>query len=150
MGKAMRPARLTSLTFVACCFLAFGLGALVMSIIGVYRGTGGVNLGALNLLVGLGLLRRDPYWRRWALVACWLGIAGTAILIPYLVLGSTWAVKATIYGRPVGQLPRIYVFAFVLANLAITMWELWVLRDPSVRALFGEPEPSGKSAAPAP
>jgi hypothetical protein len=124
------------LLVVAGLFFALGLNALAMSIIGLYRGTGGVSLGALNLLVGLGLLRQDPYWRRWALAACWLGIAGTGIILAALVFGTPAQLTASLYGRPVSQMPRSHAFTLVLAGLAVTAWQLWVLRRPSVRALF--------------
>ena len=132
----MRLSRPTALTIVACCFLAFGLEGLVRTIADVYRQTGGAKLGALNLLVGLGLLRRDPYWRRWALAACWLAIATTAFLLPYVVLGAPWGSKLSLYGRPLGEIPQAWIITYVLANFALTAWQLRVLLNPSVRALF--------------
>jgi hypothetical protein len=146
----MRPGRPASLLIVACLFVTFGLHALVLTIIGLYRGTGGVNLAALDLLVGFGLLRRDPYWRRWALVACGIGVLGSGILLSSLLFGFPSRLTATFYGRPLNQMSRTYAFAFVLAGLAIMVWQLWVLTRPSVRAYFNPPAQRAQSSTPAP
>jgi hypothetical protein len=149
----MRPVMPTSLIVVACIFIAVGLTGLATSLMGLYRGTGGAAfsiLDLLNLVVGLGLLRRDPYWHRAALVVCWLRIVVTGIPLTYLVLGSPWMRSTTLFGQPLYQIPRAYVLAFVLANLTITVWALRVLRHPTVRGLFASQASAGQSAAQAP
>lgn len=132
----MRPARPTSLLIVASIFIALGLGAIATSAIGISRGTGGVSLNALNLLIGIGLLRRDPYWRRWAVVACWLGIIVTGVLLALIVFGTPSKLSATLYGLPLNRMSPTYAFLFALASLAVPVWQLWILQRPSVRALF--------------
>jgi hypothetical protein len=144
----MRPDRPTSLIVVAYLFIASGLIGLALPAFAILRGTGGSSfsyVALVDLAIGLGLFGRDPYWRRAAVAASWLRIVIMCVPLAY-VLGSPMG-SVSLFGKPLAQIPRALVLAFVLADLTMAVWALRVLRNPSVRALYASPEPKMHSAA---
>lgn len=127
-----------SLIVLACLFLASGVGGVARGGIAAYRGLPGAGLSYFDLayiLIGLGLFRLDPLGRRGALVALWLVVVTTCAPLAYLV-HPPWMESMSLYGTPMLQIPRTYLFAYVVVSFTVAAWALRLLFRPDVRGLF--------------
>jgi hypothetical protein len=94
--------------------------------------------GALMIITGIGLLRRQRAWRLCALMLLWVVLLG----VPLVFLVGTYVAPHVDLGplalRSVGVTPpaigALLTLAFVLA-----LWQYRTLRSPEVRGLFGAP-----------
>jgi hypothetical protein len=132
-----RPPRVpTALAIVGVLFILSGLNSILM--IGwqlVFGHRFNIDLGVINLWVGLGLLRAKARWRLVALVMLWVGFAIAVGGLAYVVFGSPTA-EATFFTLPLGIAARPIVIAFLVASFAVMVWQYRVLQRPDVRVLF--------------
>ncbi|MEP6622706.1 MAG: hypothetical protein ABJE47_25515 [bacterium] len=147
IGGLMRHGGARPLATVAYIFLIYGGIALVATIVHVYHASGPINLGVLNLLIGIGLRRRDPTWYRWAIVVCWLGLVVTGVLLLFLAFGLSPHLEVTVWELPIDSVPRAAIGAYAVGNILLTIWELYVLRHPDTSALFSQTGNAATSVA---
>lgn len=129
------------LKIVAWLFIVAGIEAVV-SIVGKLVLEGGIdlNIGLLGLWIGPGLLRRDPKYRTWALRVLALGLILEAIAAAiFTVQPAPYVVRS--FGRQIGSVSSPVALAAILAIVALTLWQVAVLRAPSVRAQFDVKSP---------
>lgn len=145
----MGPERPTSLIVLVCVFLVTGLASLALSATAAYRGTPSGSFNYVDLIyvaIAVGLLRGYPYGPRWAVLAIWVRILLTCVPLAYLI-NPLWMDAFSLFGKPLRQIPRAYVLAYVLVSFTIAAWALRVLRDPNVRLLFTSSAANHSSSA---
>jgi len=119
-----------SLVLVGVLFCLRGMLALWSTGMLLLVGYVNVDWAFVCLFVGVGLLRRSPGCRTWALVLLWIGL----ILIPLAVL-------LTLPLPGLARFGPLWPLALLLELLMI--WMLWVLNRADVRRYFdmGAPPP---------
>ncbi len=124
-----------SLYVVATLFIISGMHGVFQTVQKWKAGHLRIPVDALNLFVGIGLLRRRRGWRNCAL---WLIGLALAVTIPYL----TWFLfsdRHASYPTPVPDwMPSADLAAilYLLAFIACEAWSLYVLTRRDVAALF--------------
>jgi hypothetical protein len=148
MGGALMAQSNTAIGLrpVAGLFVLGGLYGVADAFMGVIVGDGWVLHPALwlGLAIGPGLLRHDSRWRTTGLVLLWADV----ILLPAVALGMlvTRESGLTFLGWHVAaSLPA--ALSYLAALLGLSVWQLWVLTRPTVRELFGVPNPRIQRAA---
>jgi hypothetical protein len=125
----------TSLKVVAALFIVAGISSLIEIIVSLFHNRISINLGVLNLFIGVGLLRLSPTWRMWALVFTWLALVGVPLVGLYF-LTSPDPLDFSFFGQKVAQVPKAAGVALAVASFSITLWQYRVLTRPDIRALF--------------
>ena len=128
----------SALSAVAALLILGGMQAAMLSVLHFHRGSGGMDLGALNILVGIGLLRRDAYYYQWVLVSCWLALLLGAAIFTVLVAGSSQSSRVTVFELGIGSISPAYEVVLAVIFLGVTAWQIRVLQRPEVRALFAQ------------
>jgi hypothetical protein len=123
-----------ALVVVACLFIFGGVSCAIEMIATLARGGLSINLGVVNLFIGLGLLRRNPRSRSWALVFTWIGLVGAVILGLIVLFGP--APDLRLFGRTVGPAPKPLAIIMMLGWALFQLWQYWVLTRPDVQDLF--------------
>jgi cytochrome c oxidase subunit IV len=126
-----------ALTIVGWLFILEGISALIDIIGWAMRGRISVNIGILGLVIGPGLFRLDPRWRRWALVFTWVTMIAAPLAIVVLLLAPS-PLELQLFGRVIGEVPRGVGVGLVTGILLVAVWQYRVLMRSDVRAEFGE------------
>lgn len=127
-----------SLQVLAVLFILVGLVAVARTITDwayPHRAMPHVRVDVVNVLVGLGLLRRRNWCRILALVWLWLGVVGIGLYLTWF----TFAASHPYYSGPVpGWYPNPdLVFEACLAGFgALCLWGIGVLNKPHVKECF--------------
>jgi hypothetical protein len=136
-AQAHRPA---ALVVVAWLFIAAGALAIVEMAIALFESQLKLDFGALQLFVGLGLLRYKRGWRTLGLVFIWIAI----ILLPIGILALLGiplpAAQLTLAGKSIpinSDVARLVSFLSLGAMWIAHIWAYRVLTRPDVRRLFG-------------
>lgn len=128
----------TSLIVVAVLFILFGVLSVFEVLIALLHGRISINLGVLNLFVGLGLLRLSRGWRTCGLVFLWIALIGLP-LFALLILATARPLDLSLFGRKIGHAHDGLGLLVAAAMFALVLWEYRVLTRPDVRRLFGLP-----------
>lgn len=134
------PSIPVALRIVAVLFLFAGAVSLVQVGIALSDHRILPHAGVLNLLIGLGLLRRSQGWRTCALVVLWIALI---IALPYATLRTITEVNTIEFrylGWPFRYPSKLAEFLSLAGSTTIFIWKLRVLTRPDVRALFGLPD----------
>ncbi len=119
-----------ALSIVALLFLIGGLMSAVqpmqMPVIG---------LGIINCLIGIGLWRRKPLARSWALIGLCFAMAFLILLAGMMLLPTTKPFIG-IYLWQWQNVPKFVGIAFAIGLLGLSYWQYRVLRRDDVRTLF--------------
>jgi hypothetical protein len=131
----MRP---TGLTTVAALYIAQGVGSTVTIVVGSFEGRTIIDLGAIALIVGIGLLRRSVGARRLALA--WTVLALLAVLIAGVA--RFWRpaqdLSVQIFGVRLSSVPLPEFLGAIVSVFLTTSVELWLLVSREVRAAFAQ------------
>jgi cytochrome c oxidase subunit IV len=127
-----------ALTIVGWLFILEGTSALIDIIGSAMHRRISVNIGILGLVIGPGLFRLDPRWRRWALVFIRISIIAAPLAIAVLLLAPS-SLELQLFGRAIGEVPRGMGLVLVTGVLLVAVWQYRVLMRSDVRAVFGEP-----------
>jgi hypothetical protein len=122
---------------VGWLFVVFGiLGLTDMAVSLVEDDHVILNLDFLGLFVGMGVLRLQQHWRRWALVLLCLEIL--LMLLALIVLPLWGRPNASWLRMPVRERENLSLLAFAVVAfmLSLKIWQYRVLRKPAVRELF--------------
>lgn len=111
-----------SLKVVAALFILFGLYNLGVMIYNVLHGVFGIQMFALALFAGIGLLIRTEVWR----------IITLCIIFLFIILISGFAVGAYLTGHVVKFWP---VIGIMLA-IGVLVWVGWMLTRAGVKQHF--------------
>lgn len=126
-----------ALKIVAWLFILGGALAWFNFCFGLAAGTPRLDvLDALDLFIGIGLLRLRPGWRTLALVLLWgamliTGMFSALVLMKMVADPSISSLPRT------GQPPLPMVFLLALALFGFAVWQYLVLVREDVRALLG-------------
>jgi hypothetical protein len=105
-------------------------------IICLTQGTIFLNIGVLGLFIGIGLLRFSRGWRTCALAFLWIALIGLPLAaLAFLFLEG--AVDYTLFGRRMGEAPRVVGVTLAAALFALALWQYRVLTRPDIRKVFG-------------
>jgi hypothetical protein len=99
-----------------------------------------VNFGVLGIWIGSGLLKRRESSRVWGAWFAAIGATLTTVVAMMFAAGAE-SVPLRIGGAERGYISHWWAVAFGLGLAALCTWEIIVLQDPDVRALF-QPEAS--------
>ena len=142
------PPRLPlALKLVAGVCIATGLFSLLEIVLSIVQQSFHFNLGIQGIFIGWGLLRRRKFFRLFALLEVWVSLIGFPLFALYL-----WTLSEVptfpLLGRQIVALPYWIAAIACLVAWLIAVWELWVLRRPDVKAVFGvkgiSPSPAGR------
>lgn len=92
-------------------------------------------LGVWGIFVGIGILRIQSHWRRWAIAVIWLGIALGVYAVFSYVLGHATA-RIDVFGLQMRNPPAVYAVALAAPLIGFLHWQHKVLTRPAVRKLF--------------
>ena len=125
-----------SLKLVAALFILGGISSIIDVIICLTQGTIFLNIGVLGLFIGIGLLRFSRCWRTCALAFLWIALIGLPLAaLAFLFLEG--AVDYTLFGRRMGEAPRVVGVTLAAALFALALWQYRVLTRPDIRKVFG-------------
>ena len=127
-----------ALIVVAALFIASGCATAWEIAHDLPRHSYDFNLGVLALPIGVGLLRRRPWWRMAALASLWFWLA-VMLIFAGLALAGRVLPKATVkwQGHEVtGSLQIWSVLLGCTLGAALVVWMCRVLVRPDVKALF--------------
>jgi hypothetical protein len=124
-----------ALKMVAILFIVAGVLAIVEIVIALMRNHLNINLGVLNLFIGLGLLRLSRGWRTCALVFLWIAIIGLPI-VAVVFLGSDVPLELKLFGQKIGHASKGLATTFVAVLFVVVLWQYWVLTRADIRKLF--------------
>lgn len=125
-----------ALRIVAYVFLIQGAGALIEILLSLSSGTPSINLGLLNLFIGLGILKLRASWRTLGLAFLWIGMIGGPLALVLILTSDVQPVFA-FYGWEFGPASKPPAVASSLAFIALAIWQYRVLTRAEVRCLFG-------------
>ncbi|RYX86389.1 hypothetical protein EON83_01590 [bacterium] len=124
----------TSLRVVVILFIISGVMAAIDIVLALFNHRITFNLGVLTIFIGIGLLGRNPRSLSWALFVTWLELAFTVVLgILFLITPGT----IQFFGRK-GVAPVGLGFVLSAVMFALAYWQLKILTNPQIRAVFGE------------
>jgi hypothetical protein len=103
--------------------------------VGLFRDRFVVDLTALNVLAGVGLLRLRRGWRTFVVLELWLAFAAVG-LFGGVLLSDSPSVTCTVYGIDYGMVPPAFGWLAATGMLAIAAWAYWVLTRPKTRMVF--------------
>ena len=131
------PSIPVSLKVVAWFFIVGGVLACIEIVVALMSGHININFGILGLFIGPGLLKLRRGWRTCALV--YLVVALIAIpIITVLSLGAPASgFHISVFGQPLSRAPMELVLVIATGAFLLSVWVLWVLTRPQIRALFG-------------
>jgi MFS-type transporter involved in bile tolerance (Atg22 family) len=94
-----------------------------------------LDIDALGLWIGPGLLRREARYRTWAirLLIVELCLAPIATL---LLIFQPKPLGVKVFGHPVGTVHLSVALATLALLVGVSVWQYWVLSRADVRALF--------------
>jgi len=126
-----------SLKIVAWLFIISGILATIDLFLDLWKGTLSINLGVLNLFIGLGLLQLLPVWRTCALIFTWFELIGFP-LFALLVLTGSGVVTMRLFGeRQVNDfVARLVLLIIAGAFFSLSIWQYLILTRPDVLRLF--------------
>ncbi len=111
-----------SLKIVAILFILFGLYNLGVMIYNVLHGVFGIQMFALALFAGIGLLVRTEVWR----------IITLCIICLFIVLISGFAVGAYLTGHDV----RFWPMIGIMLAIGVLVWLGWMLTRAEIKQHF--------------
>jgi hypothetical protein len=117
-----------SLKIVAVLFLLFGLYNLGVMIYNVLHGVFGIQLFALALFGGIGLLIRTEVWR----------IITLCIICLFIILISGFAVGAYLTGHGV----MFWTLIGIMFAIGVLIWLGWMLTRKEIKQLFSRHQES--------
>ena len=123
-----------SLKIVAYLFILTGVGAIIEMISALFHNRISLNFSALEIFVGLGLLRLNPCSWTWARFLTVLGLV-FGVILGFIFLFTPGSLR--LFGVPFGQAPPGLGVVISLVVLALLAWQLRVLNGDAVRRLFG-------------
>lgn len=144
--NAEHPRPSPALRAVAYLNIAGGLAACLHMVMARLAGRPLVNVCAVFLLIGWGLLRVRPGWRKIAIVTTVaVPLSGAVVAATELLARGTTQVRFIGFGSglPVG-------IAVTALLVALVIWELRVLTSARTKALFAAATSLGPSAGPGP
>ena len=125
-----------SLVIVAWIYIVAGLLACLDILIGLFSGRIHINLGALCLFAGIGLIRLQNGWRICALVFIWLLFAVIGLLILFGIF-SPQSVSVTVFSDVSNAANRPIIFLLMIILVLVpSYWIYRVLTRPDVKLLF--------------
>ena len=123
---------------VSVLFILSGLGAVWTTISHLFSGSFTLGTGVLNLIVGIGLLRYRPFWRKVAMVMLGVGLVLTPIVVVAAIMFSSAPVLW--FDTPLtGSSRQAAAVAITGVLMMLAGAQLWALRRRDVRAMFGVP-----------
>ena len=134
----MEPKRTlpSGLKIVAYLFVIFGLLAVVEMIVSLFNGRLSLNLGVLQLPIGVGILNLRRGWHTCALVF----LALSLMFLPVFCLGVLFPPLGTadlkVIGMRIGGAPKGIVLAIAVAAFCLLLWQFRVLTRSDIRRLF--------------
>lgn len=139
MPWADPPNRLPfALRLVAVLFILSGMDAALKMVFALLAGMLKLDVGLLGIWIGLGLMRRHPAARTWALVYLWLaGLASLAVTALFVSRGGPFEFR--IFGVLVGHVPLSVALATAGLLLVLLIWQYRVLKRSDVRRIFTAP-----------
>src|SRR5262245_8625471 len=144
MEDSERPALPPSLRAVAYFTILVGIGTALTIIADLFHKKLNLNIAALEVPAGFGLLRLSRGWRTFTLFMIWAGMfafgAGTLVL-----LFGAGITDMTLNGTPLPHWDRRLLLATCVLALGVQIWEYRVLTRSDIRRLFGL---TSRSAAP--
>lgn len=123
-----------SLKIVAYLFIVFGAFAAIDMVLALFNNRLSINLGAIGIFVGIGLLQLKQIWWKVAFFLICLGLVFTPIMLFFSFFRPMPVNFFSMRSDPYSVLPGILVSIFAFA---ITCWQYKVLNSPAVRQLFG-------------
>jgi hypothetical protein len=133
---APRPPLPVALRTVGWLTVLFGIGGLLNIALLAMRGRYFLDVSALQLFAGIGILRLRRGWRLYQLVCLWLGLTLLAYMIVSAMTGApplTFGILGTTFRDvPPGALLPVY-----LGLAGFSAWEIRVLTRRDVKTLFG-------------
>lgn len=121
------------LKIVAYLLLIFGVISAFDIVIALLLGRIKINLGILQIFVGIGLLQLNPNSLKWAMFLTWLWLLVTPILAMGFFLNSG---NLNFLGRTVSQAPPGLGFMVSVAIFIFAYWQYHVLDSHEVRQSF--------------
>ena len=126
-----------ALRIVAGLFVFHGFCSLIGIIFSIMRGHSNLDFTALEILIGLGLLKHSRGWRTLGLVFLWIGMIGYPLAALLLLLGVGKPTGTLhVFGIPISEMSRSAVLLFLVFIFLLTFWQYRVLTRPHVRRLF--------------
>jgi hypothetical protein len=123
-----------SLIVVAALFILIGAGAVWDIASDLVRGRVDLDLTAISLFIGIGLLRRQERWRRCALLVITMGFA---LVVLFTGVGLSVVGRLTAFGHEFAAADRSWdVLGVALVTTSVLGWMHWVLTLRSIRQLF--------------
>jgi hypothetical protein len=135
-SMAAPESRPISLVMVASLHLMAGMTAVIGMGLALARGGPRLDFDIICLWSGLGLLRWSDGWRRFsvwwgALTLFW--IVALTLLFP---LGVPRSAPLRVFGFPVAVVSGWLLVAALIAAVAVTVWEIYVLSSRRICELF--------------
>jgi hypothetical protein len=125
-----------SLVIVAWIYIVAGFLACLDIIIALFSGRMHINLAALCLFAGIGLIRLQNGWRICALVIVWLFFAVIGLLVLFGIF-SPQSVKVTVFSDVSNAANRPITFLLMIILVLVpAYWIYRVLTRPDVKLLF--------------
>ena len=130
------PSLPLSLQIVGWLTILYGVGS-VINIVGLaLHGHFFLDISALQLFSGIGILRLIRGWRIYQLVCLWLGL----LLLGFAAISALTSGHRMNFGwlgMTLDHAPRESLLFLFLALTMVSIWEIRVLTRPDVRKLFG-------------
>jgi len=125
-----------TVTVIGWLFIVSGLCVLVDVIISARHDFYKIDFGLLALPIGLGILRRRPAARRFAIVAA--GIAAVMTLcVGAIFLFADGPFEVRVFSSVVGHATAWTAIVVLVPLLLIHVWIVYALTRPSARSEFG-------------
>jgi hypothetical protein len=124
------------LKIVAYLFVIFGLLAVCEVIVSLFARRLSLNLGVLQLPIGIGILNLRRGWRTCALVFLALGLMFVPVFCLGLLFPPLGTVDFRVFGLRVGDASKGIVLAIAVAAFCLMIWQFRVLTRSDIRRLF--------------
>lgn len=128
--------RPSALQLVAWLFSASGVWA-ALSIAGALFFEHRIDLAleVLGLWIGPGLLRYESRYRTWALRLLIFDFCMAPVAVLLLIM-QPGPLALKFLGRPAGTVSLAVALTALALMVGVSIWQYWVLRQPSIQALF--------------
>lgn len=123
------------LRVVAYLYILHGIGAILRMFFAIAQNHVRIDIGALCLFAGFGLLRLSVGWWNFAKIYNMLYLIGMPIAMLFVV-GAKSSLSASILGVPIGNATKEALLLLCGIGWFVTCWEYLVLTSNSSRKLF--------------
>jgi hypothetical protein len=133
----LRPPLPLGVVIGAWVFIAFGILSAADIVWGAFHDRVSINFGILGIFIGRGLLRRSGSWVGVAMIALWLDMIGSVVIVLTILFGA-FAIRDSASGRII---PRRIVEATTIVAICVALfiyghWQYRLLTSPAVRRLY--------------